>query len=166
MRIAKKISPKELSLAIGESAIVAGIVRSSETVESQMGDSIKFIGSFGAVVEHIENGKTLVDNIRSGVMYVPSILEGILEGMVQSGLDAAGDAYQGTEFAFKLFKVKDTDERNARGYKWGVETLREPSEASDPVSKILLVHKAPETETESETESEVGTESSKKNRKK
>lgn len=152
MRIAKKISPKELSLAIGESAIIAGVVRSSETVESQMGDSIKFVGSFGAVVEHAENGKTVTDNIRAGVMYVPSILEGILEGMVQSGLDAAGDAYQGTEFAFKLFKVKDTDERNARGYKWGVETLREPSEASDPVSKILLSYKAPEAESAPEAE--------------
>ena len=143
MRILKKLTTKEMALEIGKGVLIAGVVRTAEPVDSQFGDTCyKFLGSFGAVLETVVNGVPTVETLRSGVMYVPEVLQNLLVDMVENGLNTAGDAFQGVEFVYRLVKTPDSDERNARKYKWSVETVTEPTPATDPVV-AMLAHHAP-----------------------
>lgn len=141
MRILKKLTTKEMNIEVGKAVLIAGVIRSSEPVDTQFGGQcFKFLGSFGAVVETMVDGVPTTEVLRSGVMYVPEVLQNILVDMVENGLNTAGDAFQGVEFAYRLVKTPDADERNARKYKWAVETVKEPTPATDPVVGLLAAY--------------------------
>jgi hypothetical protein len=118
-------------LEIGQSVRVAGVIRQIATKSGNYGDYTQFKGEFA-----LRNHKG--ELFKAGTLYLPEVASDILRNGFISASEAAGEGvFPKVEFKFDLSKVADDDKRNARGYKWAVETLMEAAPESDRVLALL-----------------------------
>jgi len=118
-------------LKIGESVTVAGIIRAIQTKSGNYGDYTQFKGEFALRTQKGELFK-------AGTMYLPEVAADVLRNGFITASESAGEGvFPKVEFKFMLSKIEDKDTRNARGYKWAVETLIEAAPESDKVLALL-----------------------------
>lgn len=115
MELLSKLNPNSLGLEIGETAKLGGTVTSSETKQTQYGESTCFRGTFAA---QRPDGTVL----QSSQLYLPRVGEDLL----RQALIAAN----GEPVAVKLIigKVEDTAEDSRTGYRWTISTPAEETE--------------------------------------
>lgn len=103
---------------------VWGVARNKKVIETDYGDSIKFLGEFRAVNADGEM-------FRSSVLYLPKAPEENLAG-------ALGADVTEVEFAFDIQAIRDDD--LATGYYFDVQSLTETksSEAVERLTSLLL----------------------------
>ena len=116
-----KIDRKEL-MKTGELALmrVAGVARKTKLVTTDYGDSVAFLGEFGAVKADDSSKE-----FRSSKMYLPKVAEEMLDGAVGEGKEA--------EFVLDVFVIADD---STVGYFYDVRPALAPQE-SDVASRLL-----------------------------
>lgn len=130
--IAKKITPKLIQkLGMDAKMRVAGIVTKTESVTTQYGESVRFIGDIAAQV--MEDGKTPAATIRAGACFLPRQAEGIVSAGLASHIN--DENFRGVEFALEI--GKEPSKASKTGYEWTVKTLVDTEQAEDKVLLLL-----------------------------
>lgn len=141
--IAKALKGKLYSndLQIGEGHVrIVGIVTGYKTgigiLKKENGENTtycKFEGQFAHVFVTADGEEK---EQRAGYLFVPEILESEIRSKFDSIIQ--DENFRGMQIAYDLYKVKDPDAKNARGYTWGTRPLFQAEKSQDPLSQLIL----------------------------
>lgn len=130
----RKITMKPLQkMPMEATARIAGIVNKTETVTTQYGDSIRFVGDIAMRISDDGNHTGKEPVIRAGAIFLPKAAEGIISAAVSSRINE--EDFKGVEFAFEVGKTPS--ETSKTGYEWTVKTLVDTVASEDKVLLLL-----------------------------
>lgn len=134
------------AVPIGGQCVVAGVVRDVAQESGNYGDYWQFRGDFAASIEGTV--------FKAGTLYMPEVAADILANGFLAVRDAELSRVESlnegkpetehiqpkpvtVEFKLRLTKEPDNDERNARGFQWRAEPVKEIQAEQDKVLALL-----------------------------